>query len=390
MARRCHPTRLPALFAAAALAAGLFATVVTTSSWAGTGVLDPTFGSAGTVNTADQSDARAVVLQPDGKLVAAGTAETAVTSDFALARYSADGALDATFGIGGMVTTNFGDSKAEASALILQPDGKLVAAGDMTPRDTGDFDFALVRYTANGTLDPTFGTGGQVTTDFAGGSFDRAGALVLQPDGKLVAGGNTVTGAGSNLALARYQPDGTLDPRFGTGGKVSTDVAGRSAVAAALALQPDGRIVAAGTASAGNLDFALARYQVDGSLDPTFGDGGTVTTDFAGGTDEAAALVLQPDGKLVAAGDAETGGDTDAPVRDVALARYDTNGALDADFGRGGEVTTDFPGGFAEAYALVLQPDGKLVAAGDAASAEGGDSGSTAFALARYATGPVS
>jgi uncharacterized delta-60 repeat protein len=356
------------------------------------GTLDPSFGTGGKVTTGFAggfAGARALALQPDGKLVAVGMVETAMTRAFALARYNPDGTLDPTFGIGGKVTSDLPGSKAEAAAVVLQADGKLVAAGNTVTGDTSDFDFALARYNPNGTLDLTFGTTGKVTTDIAGGSFDRAAALALQPDGKLVAAGNTVTGANSDFALARYDTNGALDTTYGAAGKVTTDIAGRSNLASALAVQPDGKLVAAGSALADNLDFALARYNSNGTLDTTFGTGGTVTTDIADGPDRAAALILQPDGKLVAAGDAETGGSTDAPVRYFALARYNPNGTPDPAFGTDGKVTTDIAEGFAEAEALVLQPDGKLVAAGDALVLAGAG-GNTDFALARYDSGPVS
>jgi uncharacterized delta-60 repeat protein len=170
-------------------------------------------------------------------------------------------------------------------------------------------DFALARYLPEGSLDPTFGVGGKVTTDFGG--FESAGALVRQPDGKLVAAGR----AGEDFALARYLPDGSLDPTFGVGGKVTTDFTGVEGTdtAGALVLQPNGKLVAAGAACLNfTCDFALARYLPKGRLDPSFGDGGKVTTDF-GDSDVSGALVRQPDGKLVAAGRA---GD------DFALARY--------------------------------------------------------------------
>jgi uncharacterized delta-60 repeat protein len=254
------------------------------------GDLDSTFGVRGKVTTdfGGFASASALVLQPDGKLVAAGG-----TFRFTLARYLPDGSLDTTFGTGGKVTTDFGHSDL-ASALVLQPDGKLVAAGETRQEDVGALDFALARYLPDGSLDPTFGTGGKVTTDF--GVFSQAFALVRQPDSKLVAAGGTAGG----FALARYLPDGSLDPTFGTSGKVTTDFGER---ASALVLQPDGKLVAVGGISA----FALARYLPDGSLDPIFGTGGKVTTNF-GGQDMGLALVRQPDGKLVAAGGSNAGG----------------------------------------------------------------------------------
>ena len=338
------------------------------------GQLDPSFGGDGKVTTAFAGDAgaNAVVVQ-DGKLVAAGFGPAGPTTDFALARYRRDGSLDRTFGTGGRVLTDFGGGE-QATALVVQADGKLVAAGLMND-GTADADFAVARYRPNGTLDPSFGTGGRVVTDL--GAYDVAHALVVQ-DGKLVAAGLTFTGefATGNFALARYRQDGTLDPSFGSGGKVTTDFAGSFDEAHALVVQ-DGKLVAGGTAFTGTTsDFALARYRQDGTLDPTFGTGGKVTTDVSrgafGGDDLISALAVQ-DGKLVAAGFAFPG------TFDFALARYRQGGALDATFGTGGTVTTDFARGEDRAEALVVQ-DGKLVAAGSTNSASGGQR----FALARY------
>jgi uncharacterized delta-60 repeat protein len=270
------------------------------------GDLDPRVGGGGTVTTdfGGNDFAWALVLQPDGKLVAAGSAGPAGAADFALARYLPDGRPDPTFGMGGRVTTDFGASVDEAFALVLQPDGKLVTAGLSV--DGGTFDGALARYLPDGRLDPTFGTGGKVTTDLGGD--ERFSALVLQPDGKLVAAGTV---------LARYLPDGRLDPSFGGGGTVTTDFGGLYDIVFALVLQPDGKLVAAGEG-----DFALARYLPDGQLDPSFGTGGMVTTDVGG---LPFALVLQPDGTLVAAGFA--GG------YNFGLVRYLPDGSLDATFG---------------------------------------------------------
>jgi uncharacterized delta-60 repeat protein len=342
------------------------------------GSLDPTFGTAGRVTTdfgGNAAQARALVVQADGKLVAAGITFTDAGEDFALARYRRDGTLDPTFGAGGKVTTDFAEGDASVAALVVQADGKLVAAGLVNSGTAADF--ALARYRQDGTLDPTFGVGGKVVTDM-GGAFDSASALVVQ-DGRLVAAGLTFTGefASGNFALARYRRNGTLDPTFGAGGRVFTDFAGGLDEAHALAVQ-DGKLVAGGSAFTGTTaDFALARYRQDGALDPTFGAGGKVTTDVSGGAlggdDVVNALVVR-DGRLVAAGFAFPG-----PSFDFALARYRQDGALDATFGDGGTVTTDFGGGEDRAEALVAQGD-RLVAAGSTIGASGGQR----FALARY------
>ena len=224
-----------------------------------------------------------------------------------------------------------------------------------------------------GDLDPAFGTGGQVVTPIFNG-YDVASALVLQPDGKLVAAGHAYNASNTVFALVRYNTDGSLDGSFGTGGKVTTAI-GTGSGATALVLQPDGKLVAAGYASsAGKTTFALVRYNASGSLDASFGTGGKVTTQIVTMENEAFALVLQPDGKLVAAGYTNDGSE-----QDFALVRYSADGNLDGSFGTGGKVITPVPGAFGEANALVLQPDGKLAAAGY--SYNGSD---TDFAVARY------
>jgi uncharacterized delta-60 repeat protein len=327
------------------------------SAQATLGALDTSFGSGGTVTTSIGSGydvASALALQPDGKLVVAGNTYNGSNTDFALARYDASGALDTSFGTGGKVTTPIGSADDKAKALVLQPDGKLVVAGSSYVSNN---DFALARYNANGTLDTSFGTGGTVTTPISGPS--AVSALVLQPDGKLVVAGSSYSG-NYNFALARYNANGTLDTSFGTGGKVTTPVGSAAAIAFALALQPDGKLVAAGYGWDGTkYDFALVRYNADGTLDNTFGPGGKVLTAIGSSTEEAKALVLQPDGKLVAFGESYNNGNDD-----FALVRYNANGTPDASFGAGGKVLTPVGNAYDYASALALLPDGKLVAGG--------------------------
>src|SRR5947199_852342 len=284
------------------------------------------------------------------------------------------GGLDASFGASGIVTTDFAGDDA-ALALVRQADGKLVAAGRSNA--AGSVDFALCRYGAEGELDPAFGTAGRVLTDFGGNrcaggprnarpcqshdecapggacvsSDDVAWALALQGDGMVVAAGERRACVGgehdgercqvtddcsafpcvADFALARYRADGSVDLTFGSGGRVVTDFGGDD-TAFALAVQPDGKIVVAGVSTGGGtMDFALARYDSDGALDTTFGSGGRVVTDLGGngGNDEAFALVVQPDGRLVAAGASTAAGSLDFAF---ALARYNTDGTLDATF----------------------------------------------------------
>src|SRR5439155_459385 len=223
---------------------------------------------------------------------------------------------------GGKVTTAVGTSDDAAYALAIQADGKLVAAG--ATNNGINYDFALVRYNTNGTLDATFGTGGKVTTA-VGTSDDAASALAIQADGKLVAAGETNNGSNYDFALVRYNTNGTLDATFGTGGKVTTAIGTRDDVASAVAVQADGKLAARGATDHGiNYDFALVRYNANGTLDATFGTGGKVTT-AVGTSDEAAyALAIQADGKLTVAGETFNGS-----TKDFALVHYKSNSTID-------------------------------------------------------------
>ena len=346
---------------------------------AASGDLDTSFAVGGKVTTDffhEGDFATAIAIQGDGKIVAAGGAFTGVTfTDFALIRYNIDGSLDASFGSGGKVTTDFGNAEV-ATAVAIQGDGKIVAAGRTFNISTGTLDFALARYNSDGSLDATFGAGGKVTTDFS--SFDEVKAMAIQGDGKIVVAGTSLNpGTGLDFTLARYNSDGSLDATFGTGGKVTTDFFHNNDLAWAVVIQGDGKIVAAGEAVPTLFsDFALARYNSDGSLDATFGAGGKVTTDFFGSVDEAFGVAIQGDGKIVAVGRAP------APVTidNFGLARYNIDGSLDATFGSGGKVVTDFFGGPDFANAVAIQGDGKIVAAGSASSSGTRED----FALARY------
>ena len=255
----------------------------------------------------------ALAIQSDGKIVAAGKSSNGSTHDFALVRYNTNGSLDTSFGTGGIVTTLVGISGG-AYALGLQSDGKIVAAGSSS--NGSNYDFALVRYNADGSLDTSFGTGGIVTTT-VGSSDDYASTLGIQSDGKIVAAGYSYNGSNYDFALVRYNTNGSFDTSFGTGGIVTTPVGSSDDYARTLGIQSDGKIVAAGYSSNGSTyDFALVRYNTNGSLDTTFGTGGIVTTPV-GSSGIAYALGLQSDGKIVAAGYSSNGS-----TYDFALVRY--------------------------------------------------------------------
>jgi uncharacterized delta-60 repeat protein len=349
------------------------------------GTLDPSFGTGGKVTTDFGSPyevATSVAVQPDGKIVVAGGSVIGDLSDFALARYDTDGTLDTGFGAGGKVLTDFGVS-AQAYSVAVEPDGRIVVAGEANI--DGNNDFELVRYNSDGTLDTTFGSGGKVSTEFGlleqGFSYALGYSLALQPDGKIVVSGEAFMGDGSDFALARYNNDGTLDASFGTGGKVTTNVGGRRDAAFSVAIQPDGTIIVAGLANIGRgSGFALARYESDGALDTTFGSGGEVTTDF-GLLDQGFSVAHASSLAVQPDGKIVAGGGAFLNGGfHSALAQYNSNGSLDTGFGIGGRVTTIFGGSADKVSSIVVQPDGRIVAAGRAATViDNGD-----FALARF------
>src|SRR6267143_1255203 len=353
------------------------------------GDLDPTFGTDGKVLTDfDHSTdiANAVAIQADGKLVVVGTTyrdNDFSNEDFAVARYNPDGTLDKTFGIGGKVQTDFPDLAAVASSVVIQPDGKIVVAGGAFPLFTFLGDFKVVRYNSNGSLDTSFGDGGIVTTTFPEGSY--AFDVALQPDGKIIAAGtvfvNFNPGESSNtdFALARYNPDGTPDATFGNGGQVTTDFVGFEDDAFSVLIQPDEKIIAVGSANdpATFYDFAAVRYLSNGTIDTTFGVAGRVRTDFGDQNfDRARSAALQPDGRIVAAGFAisQNGG-----VQNFAVAQYTSNGVLDTTFSRDGKTQIDFGNCCQSATKVLLQNDGKIITVGGS----NGESSEDDFLLAR-------
>jgi uncharacterized delta-60 repeat protein len=349
------------------------------------GDLDISFGDDGRVTTRSCSrcdnEAFAMAIQPDGKIVAAGDSFLHFSDKFEVTRYRPSGRLDPTFGGDGIVTTRFGRrSDDTASAVAIQSDGKIVAVGSRRNRSRARF--ALARYAPDGTLDSTFGGDGKVTSQFARESDDVAAAAAIQADGRIVAVGSSFLSHGQ-FALARYAPDGSLDSTFGGDGEVTTSFGpDDDAQPLALAIQPDGKIVAVGFIrhSIFDTEFALARYNVDGSLDPTFDGDGKVTTHAEGNdSDLAQGVAIQSDGKVLVVG---LTGTPEVERFRFALARYNTDGSLDPTFGGDGKVTTSFTARSSDlANAVAVQADGKIVAAGTTFR---DIDGLQKFALARY------
>ena len=320
------------------------------------GTLDSSFGVNGKVVNQMYGEAYCTALQKDGKILAAGLAyEEAII----IVRYNADGSLDNTFGVAGKVLTDiyaeWNIFYTQALAMAVQGDGKIVITG-YGIRDVGmygDYDIILARYNTDGTLDAGFGNNGIVINDFYG-TDEYAAALAIQPDGKIVIGGTS-----SALLIARYNTDGSPDLTFGGTGWIKKYNTGG---VASIALQPDGKIVAAGTSTSGGDRFVVSRIDADGKVDSTFGSNGSVFTDFGPGGDQLNSIALQPDGKIVGVG--KTGG---AVGQDgsFALIRYLSNGSIDTSFGIAGKVITEIPGRFSEAHKILLA-NGKIYVAGSA------------------------
>lgn len=398
-----------------------------------TGLLDREFGRRGLVRTdfGPGSDAAAAaVLQPDGRILVAGHARRAGGSEVALARFSPAGALDPTFGRGGRVWGRSGHDEA-AAAVALTPEAGILVAGS-TRASRSRRALLVARYTPDGALDPAFGEGGRVILEI-GEHTAQGRAVVVSEDGSAYVAGSYRTGRREQFLIVRLDPAGRLDPRFGEGGVVRLEVeaggggafaaslledgrivlAGRAGrdlavvrldgdgrpdggfadhgvaridveggfeIGRAVAVQPDGRILVAGTTSRrSGSDFVLARLTDDGELDPKFGEGGVRRTDF-GGIETGHAIALLPGGTIIVGGRAVTGEDG----ADLALAAYRPDGSLEPSFGRQGRVRTDLQSGGDGVLALVAQPDGRLVAAGVRGAGLSGE-----MALVRYHDAPA-
>jgi len=340
------------------------------------GSLDTSFGYYGrlTTHVSYYAIANSAVIQADGKILVAGNTDY-YTSNLVLLRYNTDGSIDSTFGNYGIVVSYSEGYGEGGTDIALQEDEKIVVAGyrykDIV---NSSLDFVLLRYLTNGTLDSTFGDNGRVVTDFAGYK-DYAASVVIQENGKIVVGGYSTNGTDIDFALVRYNIDGSPDNSFGTNGKLTTDFGGNQDYGSSVVLQVDKKIVVAGYSYNGtDRDFALARYNIDGSLDNSFGTNGKLITDFAGYDDYGTSVALQEDGKIVVAGKS-----SDGTSAGFALVRYNIDGSIDSSFGNNGFIITDFGvGGFAFGKSIAMQVDGKIVVAGFV----GYD-----FAVARYLSG---
>ena len=324
------------------------------------GSLDLNFGVYGKVITpigTGGAFVSSVALQDDGKIIVAGSA----FNGFVLVRYYPDGRIDSTFGDHGILIKELSPFPNCAS-MAIQSDGKILLAGQMNNTNQ---DLVMVRYHANGIIDSSFGIFGMTITDI-GLTHNGANAIALLPDGKIVAGGYVGGFPVGDFNLLRYHNDGRLDSTFSEDGYVRTSISQFGDYVHGLTIQPDGKIVAVGRTNSGDpnhtdYDFVVMRYDVDGSLDNGFGTEGIMITIFGTEDEVATSVAVQPDGKIVAVGQTTFFQDSD-----FALARYQSDGTPDTTWGMNGMQTTDFHSGGDFAAGMVIQPDGKIVVVGSA------------------------
>jgi uncharacterized delta-60 repeat protein len=342
------------------------------------GTLDTSFGLRGIVKRRLNGRANAVVIQADGKIVVGGYTIVGDLQTFLVARYNPDGTPDSSFGAGGILTTSFADigQRGILNSLAVQQDGKIVAAGYSFFLSTGSpQSMAVVRYNSNGTLDSGFDVDGRAFIDLAA-TGSRANVVALQTDGKIVLGGflresATVT----DFALVRLNTDGPPDNTFDGDGKLVTEFSTTNTNILGLGIQSDGRIVAAGNSIQGSVrDIAMARYNTDGSLDTSFDSDGKLTTDI--GDDLVGSMRIQPDGKIVVCGQSVT---TQNTLVAFMSARYNPDGSLDNSYNGNGKVLTELPDRVGKANTAFIRPDGKIILAGHANTFNVAD-----FAVLRY------
>lgn len=285
------------------------------------GTPDAGFGSNGRVLTdfgvQGQDRARDMVLQPDGKIVLVGaeahaTGGVYAESNFAAARYNADGTLDSGFGTGGLAVSKLANYALNGTAAVLQPDGTLVIAGQARPNSGSFQDTALTRLLLNGSVDTTFGASGLFRANLSPGNDDFATDALLMPDGTVVVSLFAGSNGSRDFTLARFTAAGALDLSFNGTGYRSTSLGAANDIARHLALDANGKIIAAGDTSEtiyqNGGDLVVARFNVDGSIDATFGNDGAVKANFYGGDDSAdGGVAVQPDGNIVAVGVAVSG-----------------------------------------------------------------------------------
>lgn len=345
---------------------------------AGDNHLDYTFHADGKTSTTylanSNDEANAVAIYNGSQFVVAGVTDNAgAGNDFLVMRYNDTGGLDTSFGTNGKVTTDFGGN--ETARAIVVSGGKIIVVGSVI-FPGAIHDFVVARYNADGSLDNTFSGDGRLVIDFQGGN-DSGRAVSTDGDKLLVAGS---VDSGLAWGVARINSDGTLDTTFSGDGKVITDVGTGTEIAYGVLSLSNGKVLATGVTSrigATDGDFALVRYNSNGTLDTTFDTDGKVITDF-NGLDNWAYTVKAHANNFILAGESYSPGG----AHYLTLARYNDNGSLDTSFNGIGYVFTDLnPTNGESAYAMAINAFGQIVVAGSAFSS---NPGIEHFILFRY------
>lgn len=335
--------------------------------FAQTSFLDLSFGTSGsstmTINSGEY--VKDIKLQSDGKIVAFGSTSTdnGSTFKFCISRLNTNGSPDNSFGTNGYVVTALGSNSDIGRRIVIQSDSKIIACGSSDAG--GNFQFGAVRYNTNGSIDMSFGTGGKVLTSVIGDS--RCSSIVLQSDGKFILGGaSNASSMAGEFAMVRYNSNGTIDSGFGVSGTVTTDVStGYFDGIENMVLQPDGKIVVVGryltpkTSNTFRTSIAILRYNTNGTIDNTFGVNGKQLISPSDFS-YPSSVKIQPDGKIVVHATADSL---------CTIIRLNTNGNYDTSFGSGGVSSTKLIGsvGFASFYLpgeVVIHPSGKLLVVG--------------------------
>ena len=341
------------------------------------GSLDNTFGSGGKVInhfSNDFEECQTLNIQPDGKIIVGGAKTMAGSSpDAVLVRYNNDGTIDSSFGNNGSLVEDFGNNDLTYRTL-LKPDGKIITAG----QHSGFIQALLIQYTSAGVRDSSFGSNGVALSPFYAGitGYFPIDGLALQSDGKILAGGFS-----GQFEAVRFLPDGKIDSSYGDTGRARINLAGSANY---LTLQQDGKAILSGTIRLNNhFQIALVRVHTNGLLDSTFGTNGIVITDLDTANHSGWQSFVQPDGKILVAGTNSTGSAVpNNPPNgyrgDFVLLRYNSDGTLDNTFGVQGMITTDF-GLQDNAFSLTVQSDGKVIVGGRSS-----DSSKYSMGLVRY------
>jgi uncharacterized delta-60 repeat protein len=350
------------------VATSLLAACMATVLPAADGDLDLTYGSSASgknsVSLGASDTAYGSYLQADGKMIVVGGARPGTYEDFGVARFNVDGGLDTAFGTGGVFSLNISTAASptdRATCVGVQSDGKIIVAG--YTRGAVANEFCVIRLTAAGVLDTTFGAGGISQIDFNGRS-DQVFALRVLSDDKIVLGGRAYNAGNtdSDYAVARLSPNGALDTSFGTGGKATLSVGNQQDNCNAMVVQADGAIVLGGQSniSGSNFGWALVRFTAMGVADTSFGTNGTVGFNLPGSTSDALnGLAVQADGKIVACGSNNTS-------NEAVIARFTTSGVLDSTFGIDGYafISVGAGGRSNQLFSVLVQFDGKILAGG--------------------------